>query len=599
MATDTQAIKDRLDIAQIVGEYVQLKKAGANWKANCPFHHEKSPSFMVHPEKQIWHCFGCGKGGDVFSFVQEMEGLDFVEALKLLARRAGVEVSLDRNEMNSSVRNRLIEINAAAATFFHRFLLELPAAESARKYLEQRGMKKQTIIDWQVGFIPEQWDLLTKYLVKKGHSPADLVTAGLTIQREGADPQTGRGYYDRFRGRVMFPISDTHGNIVGFTGRVLVESETSGGKYVNTPETPLYEKSRILYGIHRAKTEIKAKDLSVLVEGQMDVIACHQAGMTNVVAASGTALTSEQVKLFKRYSNNIAMAFDADSAGQKAGERGIAVAMEQGMNIRVIRIPEGAGKDADECLKKDPAVWFSAVKNATGVMDWYFDIHLSGIDKSNFTSKQKVASLLLTEIARIPNGVERDEWLKKLSDQLAIDPVVLREELKKVKLKPASNRIDKAPIKQEALLVKSPLELLGEQFWSLLLKNLKQYESIAKDLQKAYFKGTSFLPLYESLNTLYNRQTKLSVEEIKTELQNTGGDTATVDLLLLKPDNLEEEGKTVEAAEELQNLLQRIRSKWKEIRGREIQKELSEAEKKKDSGKFAELLSELQTLQST
>jgi DNA primase len=293
------------------------------------------------------------------------------------------------------------------------------------------------------------------------------------------------------------------------------------------------------------------------------------------------------------------MAFDADSAGQKAGERGIAVAMEQGMNIRVIRIPEGAGKDADECLKRDPAVWFSAVKNATGVMDWYFDIHLSGIDKSNFTSKQKVASLLLTEIARIPNGVERDEWLKKLSDQLAIDPVVLREELKKVKLKPASNRIDKAPIKQEALLVKSPLELLGEQFWSLLLKNLKQYESIAKDLQKAYFKGTSFLPLYESLNTLYNRQTKLSVEEIKTELQNTGGDTATVDLLLLKPDNLEEEGKTVEAAEELQNLLQRIRSKWKEIRGREIQKELSEAEKKKDSGKFAELLSELQTLQST
>lgn len=397
MATDIQAIKDRIDIVQFIGEYLPMKKAGANWKAVCPFHNEKSPSFMVHPEKQIWHCFGCGKGGDIFTFVQEMESLEFIEALKLLAKRAGVEVKLDRGESNQSQRNRLLEINSMAAYFFHHVLLELPGAENARHYLDDRQLKKQTILDWQVGYAPDQWELLTKYLLKKGFGIDDLVLSGLTIKREGADARTGRGFYDRFRGRIMFPICDPHANVVGFTGRILVETENSGGKYVNTPETLLYEKSRILYGIQRAKTEIKSKDLAVLVEGQMDVIACHQAGMTNVVAASGTALTFEQIKLLKRYTNNIAMAFDADSAGERAGKRGIQIAVEEGMKVKVIVIPAGAGKDADECLKKNPQVWFEAVQSAQDVMDWYFNITLRGgrskqnrkqaTSQSNFTRR--------------------------------------------------------------------------------------------------------------------------------------------------------------------------------------------------------------------
>jgi DNA primase len=365
--TDTQTIKDKLDIVQIIGEYITLKKAGANWKANCPFHNEKSPSFMVQAEKQIWHCFGCSKGGDVFTFVQEIEGLDFRETLKLLAKRAGVELSKSYNETDSSERNRLLAINTAAAYFFHRMLLDMDASKPARDYLERRGMKAETVEAWQVGFVPDQWDLLTKYLLKKGHGINDLVTAGLTIKRDNADPASGRGYYDRFRGRVMFPICDVHGNVVGFTGRVLVETEFSGGKYVNTPQTPLYDKSRVLYGIHKAKTAIKSEDLAVLVEGQMDVIACHQAGMANVVAASGTALTAEQIKILKRYTTTVAMAFDADSAGQNAGKRGAGVALEEGMNVKVIQIPSGFAKDADECLKKDKAVWFKAVAGATSV----------------------------------------------------------------------------------------------------------------------------------------------------------------------------------------------------------------------------------------
>ena len=232
--TDLQAIKDRVDIVQLISEYLQLKKAGVNWKGRCPFHQEKTPSFMVQPEKQIWHCFGCGKGGDAFSFVEEMEGLDFPEALKLLADRAGVKLEQYRSEIDKSQKNRLLEVNAKAAYFFHHFLLEMEAAKPARDYLSGRGLKQETINKWQVGYIPDQWDLLTGYLLKKGNSIDDLVASGLTIKKDGANASSGKGFYDRFRGRIMFPLFDTHGSIVGFTGRILVEKENSGGKYVNT-----------------------------------------------------------------------------------------------------------------------------------------------------------------------------------------------------------------------------------------------------------------------------------------------------------------------------------------------------------------------------
>jgi DNA primase len=595
MATDTQAIKDRLDIVQIIGEYITIKKAGANWKANCPFHHEKSPSFMVHPEKQIWHCFGCGKGGDVFSFVQEMEGLDFVEALKLLAARAGVEINLDRNEMNSSQRNRLLEINSAATIFFHRFLMEMPSSEPARKYLEERGLKKQTILDWQIGYIPDQWELLTKYLVKKGFLLSDLALSGLTIKRDGADETSGKGFYDRFRGRIMFPIYDTHANVIGFTGRILIETDKSGGKYVNTPETLLYDKSRVLYGIHKAKTEIKSKDLAVLVEGQMDVIACHQAGMTNVVAASGTALTVEQIKLLKRYSNKISMAFDADAAGLKAGQRGIEVALEQGMDIKVIQIPSGAGKDADECLKKNPRVWFDAVKNAKSIMDWYFNIYLSGIDRKDIASKQKAANQLLFEIVRIPNGVERDEWVKRLSEELSIEPSILREEMKKIKIKPLNS--GKHEKEQDVSPILSPHDVLEEEFWALLLKNPENYGAIREKIPNQQFFSSRHAALYEAAERIYNSQGKFSAEDIKKDLQNTGL-VSTTDLLLLKASKDFEGFYGETASSELRQLLSRLILFWKNERGKEIQKELADAEKTKDEKRISDLIDELRKIQT-
>ena len=371
--SDVDLIKDKVDVGDLVGEYVQLKPAGVNLKGLCPFHGEKTPSFMVNRERQNWHCFGCNKGGDIFSFIQEIEGMDFVEALKLLAARVGVELRLRASEKNSSEKARIKEINSVASNFFHNVLTKMEASASAREYLEKRGLKERTIIEWQIGFIPDQWDLLTKYLLKKGYSIDDLVTSGLTIKRDGADSQSGRGFYDRFRGRIMFPIWDVHDNVVGFTGRVFVETEKSGGKYVNTPQTLVYDKSRIIFGLNKAKQSIRKKDYIVMAEGQMDVISAHQEGMENVVASSGTALTENHIALLKRYSTNLRVAFDGDSAGQQATKRGIDMARAQGFHVRIITIPEGKGKDPDDCIRENPDIWVECVENAKDIMEWYVD----------------------------------------------------------------------------------------------------------------------------------------------------------------------------------------------------------------------------------
>lgn len=593
--TDTQAIKDRLDIVQIIGEYVRLKKAGINYKANCPFHNEKSPSFMVQPEKQFWHCFGCNKGGDVFSFLQEMEGIDFSEALKILAGRAGVTLDNFASEVNKSQKNRIIEINTKAAYFFHHFLLDMPAAQGARDYLQKRQLSQETLVDWQVGFIPEQWDLLTKYLLQKGNSVDDLLASGLTIKKEG-----GNSFYDRFRGRIMFPIWDVHGNVVGFTGRILVETEMSGGKYVNTPQTLVFDKSRILYGLNKAKTEIKSKDVTVLVEGQMDVIACHQAGMKNVVASSGTALTFEQIKLLRRYSNNIAIAFDADAAGQNAAKRGIDLALEQGMSIKIIQIPTGAGKDADECLKKDKTVWFAAVEHAREVMDWYFASALAGVNKNDPKQKQKAAETLLTEIIRLPYAVERDHWLKKLSYELGVEQSTLTQEMSRIKASQPKNysednknNLPEKTVKKEEWTENTKFVLLIENFLTLLLKFPSLFSQYAFKLRPEFFAQNQFAGLYESLKKHYNGTIDLNA--VKHDLSKE--EQTSVDILLLKLDKDYSGFDLKEAEKESEILFEAIRSDWSKNKRLELNARLKLVESSQDVEAVQKILQEIMNLE--
>ena len=590
MSDEIAQIKDKIDVAELVGEYVQLKPAGVNKKGLCPFHHEKTPSFMVSPERGSWHCFGCGKGGDIFSFIEEMEGMEFKEALKYLANRAGVVLTSYKSDVDSSLRNRLKDINAEAARFFYNFLIKMAAAKPAMDYLIKRGLKQETIDEWQIGFIPEQWDLLTQYLLKKGFGIDDLVASGLTIRREDANLQTGRGFWDRFRGRIMFPIWNVHDEVVGFTGRILVEKENSGGKYVNTPQTLVYDKSRVIFGLNKAKQEIKSKDLIVMVEGQMDVIACHQAGMKNVVASSGTALTEEQVKLLKRYSSNINMAFDADEAGQNAAKRGIDIALSEGLNVRVIKIPEGAGKDPDECLQKNPGIWQESVEGAQGIMDWYLEKVLRDKNLAEQRQKQAVANKFLQEISLIPYAVERDHWLNVLGDKLGVEVSVLREDLQKVKNEKSIRQLaDKnqnddnqaTSYKLQATSERGRFELLIERLLALFLKFpalLGESNEVEKILS-----ATSYAPLYKQLKDGYNIDTLAKEDNL-------------ANVLLLQAELEFADFTELEAKKERENIIQFLREEWVKKRRKEIQLEIEKAEKAGDTLKVKLLLQEFDGL---
>ncbi|MFZ2804340.1 MAG: DNA primase [Patescibacteria group bacterium] len=416
-------IKSRLDVADIVSEYLPLKPAGSgSFRACCPFHQEKTPSFYVNRPRQSWHCFGCDQGGDIISFIEKMEGMEFREALELLAQKAGVE--LPQFDMKkSSEKKRLYEVNDLAAKYFHAQLIQSSDAEVARAYVKKRGLDDLTTDVWRIGYAPEGWRGLSDALKAKDVTETELVNAGLALKSDRG------GVYDRFRGRLMFTICDVHGNVVGFTGRILVQ-DSQEGKYVNTPETIAYKKSRVLYGLDKAKGEIKRQDLAVIVEGNMDVVSSHQFNINNVVASSGTALTEEQLSLIKRFSTNLAIAFDADAAGNAATVRGLDLARSLDFNIRIITLPPEAGKDPDDAVRKNPELWKQAIKDALPVVEWLYRNAFRGEDSSTPEGKKKIAAAFMPELQRIPNAVERDAWVTRLAKDLGVSDDALRDVLR-------------------------------------------------------------------------------------------------------------------------------------------------------------------------
>ncbi len=601
--SDTQLIKDKIDVVTLVGEYVALKPAGINHKGLCPFHREKSPSFMVNRERQSWHCFGCAKGGDIFSFVQEIEGMEFREALQFLAQRAGVTLT-ERAQSggDTNQKSRLKDIMDEAARFYHKVLTELPAAQAAREYLAGRGLKPETIEAWQIGFVPDQWELLTQYLFKKGFGVDDLVASGLTIKREGAQAG-GRGFYDRFRGRIMFPIWDVHDTVVGFTGRVLVETENSGGKYVNTPQTALFDKSRLVFGLNKAKTKIREEGFAVMVEGQMDVIACHQAGMLNVVATSGTALTEFQISLLKRYAQTLLIAFDGDAAGQQAAERGIDLARSAGLAVKVIRLAPEAGKDPDEALKKNPQAWWDAVKQASDIMEWYMQRGLNA-NLSDPRARQAAINYVLQKIVVIPYAVERDFWLRELAGRTGEDIAVLRENIKE--LKAASSGPIKAKTTTTEPVTEKPAALprssqLAERWVTLGLRFPNTLANFFQNpdpaLQAAALSTPHLAPLYEAAQTQYTATAGISVPSLREALYDqTAGAENLVDVLLMRGEldffGLQEP----QARQEMANIQNALRTDWLKIRRSELVTALTVAERANDSATIQRLLTELQNL---
>lgn len=418
---ELEEIKSKVDIVELIGGYVQLKQTGRNYKACCPFHTEKTPSFIVSSEKQMWHCFGsCNEGGDIFSFVMKMDGLSFPEAVETLAGKAGVKIqkrSFERNEAKA----KLYAANDLAADYYHS-LLTLPAGKVAYEYLlNTRGLIEKTIKEFNLGYSPIEKDALQKELAKHKFTTGELERAGLVANKSGE-------LRDLFWKRLMFPIRDISGRTVGFSARTLDKDGVP--KYLNTPATEIYDKSSILYGIDLAKESIRKMDYAIIVEGNMDVIASHQAGVKNVVASSGTALTEIQLNLLGRLTKNLKFAFDIDFAGSQATRRAIEMAWIMGFNIKVVTVP--SGKDAAEAAEEDPKIWKEAVKSAKYVVDYLFDSAFEKHDKKDPIGRKTIAKELLPVIKRIPDEIERDTYIKRLSEGLAVDETSIIAAMSKI-----------------------------------------------------------------------------------------------------------------------------------------------------------------------
>ncbi len=445
-----EEIKERLDIVEVISAYVPLRKAGNLYKGLCPFHQEKTPSFVVYPDRGAWHCFGaCGTGGDVFSFVMKRDNLDFREALEVLAQKAGVSLappSAERSQQEQTI-DRLREINQAAAVYFHHQLRHASQGQVARDYLAGRGFSEATIDAFLLGYAADSWDGLLSHLQSKNYEPADILSAGLVIERE--QPDSGRSpYYDRFRHRVMVPIRDVHGHAIGFGARALRSEQQP--KYLNTPQTLLFEKSSVLYGLDVARRSIRPRGKAIIVEGYMDVLACHQAGEDNVVASMGTALTEPQIKQLRRYTSTIVLALDADAAGQAATLRGLSQARDAldrewvpvvtatglvrhearlAVDLRVMTLPEG--KDPDDVVRADVNLWRELVNSAQPVVDYYFELARSELDLTTAQGKSEAVERLAPLIFEVSDEVKRAHYTQQLARLIQTDERTLERLLLK------------------------------------------------------------------------------------------------------------------------------------------------------------------------
>ncbi len=460
-----EEIKSKVDIVEIINERTVLKKAGRNYKGLCPFHGEKTPSFMVNPELQIYKCFGCGEGGDVYTFLQKTEGLEFGEVLQLLAKRTGITLTSYKPTQIEEQKEKLMRINALAADYYHYLLTSHTLGKPALEYLSNRGITSELIEKFKLGFAPDGWDFLIKFLVdKKKFSLTELQLTGLVIENKN---------YDRFRNRVMFPLNNHRGQTVGFAGRVLPGAdEKAGGKYVNTPETEIYHKSELLYGLDLTRSEIKSRKFAVVVEGEIDAIASWQAGVKNVVAIKGSALTVRQVELLHRLCDTVVLALDTDLAGDAASRRGIEIAEKAGLIVKVA-IVVGA-KDPGELAMADPKKWVDIVEKAIPIYDFYLQ---SAVERHGLEAmgKRKIGLELLPIWNTIEDEIVKAHYIKKLADVLEVGEADIRAQIAKTATKSNS----KEPNSQVFEDHRTKRELLEEYIIGLSIRE-KRYDDFDK-----------------------------------------------------------------------------------------------------------------------
>ncbi len=507
---DVELIKQKINIVDLISEYLTLKKAGVNFKANCPFHDEKTPSFVVSPERQIFKCFGCQKSGDIFTFLIEKEGMDFKDALEILAKKAGI--TLKQTESKKDLKDKLFEVNLKAQEFFHYILTKHNLGKKALEYLKGRGISDESIKNFGIGYAPNSWESLTKFLLKRGFTTQEVIESGLAIPSRSS-------LYDRFRGRITFPLIDGKEKLRGFSGRVLVPQEP---KYINSPQTPIFDKSTYLFGINLAKMEIRNKKEAILVEGEMDVILSHQAGFKNVVACKGTALTEGQIELLKKYTENINLCFDMDLAGDSASRRSIELLEKANINIKVVEIL--GGKDAAEVILENAKIWQTAIDGALPIYDYYLNSTAKRYDIKNPSDLKKIGQELIPIWSKIPDELVKERYTQKLAAFLKTEDKILRDAISKIdKEQPKSyETILHQKVKQDNIVaIRSRRELLEEYLIALLLHPPRDFVYVPSFPETIFLKESFrqiyvFLLIY--LDSISFKSQEFSINEFSDDL---------------------------------------------------------------------------------
>lgn len=587
---EVQEIKQKLDIADVIGSYIQLKPAGRNLKALSPFHAEKTPSFMVSPEKGIWHDFSTDEGGDIFTFVMRMEGISFPEALEILAKRAGVQLKPRGQSSKGPSKTKLYDIVELAVKYYH---LSLSRNKPALDYLRQeRGLSAQAIKDYQLGYAPQSWDALTGLLSKKGFSYDQMVLAGVAARKQGKTSA-----YDMFRGRVVFPIFDSQGRPVGFSGRVLPGDE-AGAKYINTPQTPIYNKSTAIYGLTQAKESIREHDEVVIVEGNMDVVALHDAGSRQVVACSGTALTAEQLKILARLTKNIKICFDQDVAGIKATQRALALAHQADKSIELRVISFDDAKDPDELVKKDKALWGQAVTSAQSAVDYLISFASKTFKGSSGADLKKKQNFIFETIKDLSNA-EQARALEFSAPLLGSNLVVLREEFERFNTQPTpTNAVDRYLDNAESerhimtQVQSKPTQLTKqERTEEAFLKLILAFPAARVALSDLGITQTSerFRPYFETIS----KKPKADLPTLAKLLPEHEND---VKILALKGEEEYSDLTEHDIGLEAYTQVHRLQKLNRELNKRRLAKQIAEAEAAQDQKSVKHLLAEYQAI---
>ena len=455
-----QRVSDANDIVDLISSYFPLKRAGTSFRALCPFHREKSPSFHVNPARQNYHCFGCGAGGGVLRFVMEYEHLDFPSAVRRLAQRAGIpiieETSTAEDHQKHGLRQRLLALHAEASTWFHDQLLKSPDASQARDYLKSRGLNSTIAKSWQLGFAPGSWDALLTHLRGRRFTQEEILQSGLASSKD-EPPRSGSTLYSRFRNRVMFPIRNDYGEVIAFSGRIL-EADAKAAKYVNSPETPLFTKGRVLYGLDKTKRDLIEKNAAIVCEGQIDLISAFEAGIRNVIAPQGTAFTGDQARLLKRYVETVLLCFDSDAAGKKAAARSLPALLSQGLLVKIVTLPQG--EDPDSLIRRSgPEAFLEVINNATDFFEHSLNEAFASGELNDSAGKSRLVSRIAPPLALVQDAVLRETILGRTASRLGLPQGAIRVAMKAPSVEQDETQAQ-APQQEEELTLSAGMEML-------------------------------------------------------------------------------------------------------------------------------------------